>query len=673
MAIMGSAILIFLIGMTALVAEFGHGLVTRVENQRVADLAAYAGALAYNASSSTPTMEAAIAQVAALNGLESTEVRGWVEASPRGNGNQAVTVSVTRTNLLLLAPVLGSSANLVVGARAWAEIATETAAACIVALDTAGSGVTLSGGTAVSAPKCSVNSNAAVTVPCGTSITTKTVTYNSSSAPSQPCSGIKAPAGTASVSIKKTVTTDPLASSPAVASATSRLATVAAQTGPSAPSVTAPSGGSDIEFGWDQSTTQQRAAAAGCSASFASGSNIWTLTCQPGSTARFGNVSLGGGIKLDFNPGGVASNVYEIGGALTNASSGTITFGPGTYKIGSLSLTGTNTFGDGSVVVAGNAAFSGTVRFGNGTFTFARGLTTGGGSTVTFGAGTFHFGAGTSACTWNSGTVSICHTGTTLTFGGPSTFKLSAGIAVNGGATLTMGSGSTNSYDIGAGSAGYAFILGGGSFTKLADANLFKVSGNIDSGGGSCFAMPASGQHDIKGFVATGGGTILGAGVYTVSGYVALGGNGGGSVTCWGNSVGMTGAGVTLVIGGSSTPSGGNCSGQAFCVAAGYSRVALTAPTTGATANLAVVGPTGGSRAGASFTQGGSGTSLSGALYFPKGPITLSGGASIGDGSGQCLQIIGSLISLSGGTAAASECLGSGSSGGGAGTPVLVQ
>jgi uncharacterized membrane protein len=38
-----------LIGFIALAAEFGHGLVTKTENQRVADLSAYAGALAYSA------------------------------------------------------------------------------------------------------------------------------------------------------------------------------------------------------------------------------------------------------------------------------------------------------------------------------------------------------------------------------------------------------------------------------------------------------------------------------------------------------------------------------------------------------------------------------------------------------------------------------------------------
>ena len=97
----------------------------------------------------------------------------------------------------------------------------------------------------------------------------------------------------------------------------------------------------------------------------------------------------------------------------------------------------------------------------------------------------------------------------------------------------------------------------------------------------------------------------------------------------------------------------------------------LTAPTSGTTAKILVIGPTSSTNtAGALFTQGASGTSLSGAFYFPNGPITLSGGASVGNGSGQCLQLIGSQVSLSGGTALGSRCVGATGS---SQTAVLVQ
>ncbi|TIT05642.1 MAG: hypothetical protein E5W86_30130, partial [Mesorhizobium sp.] len=106
--------------------------------------------------------------------------------------------------------------------------------------------------------------------------------------------------------------------------------------------------------------------------------------------------------------------------------------------------------------------------------------------------------------------------------------------------------------------------------------------------------------------------------------------------------------------------SSGSCNGYVFCVAAGYSNIVLTAPQTGATAKLAVIGPTSTSvTAGATFAEGGSNAQISGAFYFPYGPIIMNGGSSVlgsATDATKCLQMIGSRITLSGGTAAASEC-----------------
>jgi hypothetical protein len=76
--------------------------------------------------------------------------------------------------------------------------------------------------------------------------------------------------------------------------------------------------------------------------------------------------------------------------------------------------------------------------------------------------------------------------------------------------------------------------------------------------------------------------------------------------------------------------------------------------------------------AGATFAEGSSGTSLSGVFYLPYGPVTLSGAANVGNGTGQCLELIGSQITLSGGTALASTCTGLGDGTTGT-TIVLVQ
>jgi hypothetical protein len=205
------------------------------------------------------------------------------------------------------------------------------------------------------------------------------------------------------------------------------------------------------------------------------------------------------------------------------------------------------------------------------------------------------------------------------------------------------------------------------------DGNL-----NVSSGGGSCLWLGASSQHDINGFFSTAGGTTLGSGHYTVTKYVSLGGNGGGDVTCGGATVGMNGTGVTFVIGGSSTYSS-SCAGvsaTAFCVAAGYNHVTLTAPGSGdSTQGLVVIGPTSSSNTSpASFGEGASATSVSGAFYFPYGSISLSGAATLGNGTSQCLMLIGSQVTLSGGSAVASTCSIPGYSGSGStGTVALVQ
>jgi Flp pilus assembly protein TadG len=614
------------IGVVALALEFGHGLMTKVEDQRIADFAAYAGALAYNSLGSTTGMTAAADYVAALNGISPDNVSVGLSPSPSGDGNQAVQVNVSSKNLLLLAPVLGFESSLPVTASSYVEIST-LASGCIIALSSSGTGVTLSGGTNISAPGCAVASNTTVSVPCGTKITTKTIDYNSSSAPSEPCSGIVPPSGTASVKFAKTVTADPLASNSGVTSATSHMTTVAGLTSPSAPTV--PTGG-DISFGYYPTSLT----AGGCSGSLSG--NTWTLTCPSGGTYKFGNLTLSGGINVNFNTSGSASTTYDFSGSISNTGS-TLTFGPGTYNI-------------------------------------AQGIYTGGGTTTTFGAGTFNLGANTSSCNGN-GTYSICNTGTSLKFSGPSTFVVSSGVYNSGGSTLTFGSGSTNSFQIGASSSGNAIYVGGGSSTAFADAlgssSVFQLVGNLNvaSGGGSCMTLSAATQHDINGYFSSAGGTQLGSGIYSVNGYIAFGANGGGDVTCNGTTVGVNGAGVTLVTSGG-TASSGSCSGQSFCLAGGYNHVTLTAPTSGATDDLVVVGPISSSKTGgATFAEGASNTSLSGAFYFPNGPIALSGGASVGNGSGQCLEIIGTQISLTGGTAAGSLCFSSGSSN----SIVLVQ
>lgn len=617
--IISALVMPVLIGMAALVTEYGSALVQQAQNQRVADLSAYAGALAYNTTKSTDQMTAAAVNVAVLNGAPAASVTASLIASPKTTGVNAVTVSISTQQNLLLARVLQNRQQLQITSNSVVEVGAQPQTpGCVLALDGTQTGVTLSGGTTITAQKCTVSSNNTVTVPCGTTIAAVGVNYNSTTAPSQPCGGITGPNGTAAVIAKKS-TADPFAGNTAVTTAVARIASVTALSATTPP--TAPAG-NNIDFGYSPSSTQNQATALGCTASV-SGST-WTLNCGTTTTVNIGALTIQGGINLNFATMGAATTTYNF---------------------------------------ASNVTTSGTTNFGPGIYNFAKGLTTGGGSTTTFGAGTFKIGMSNNACN-GAARVSICNT-SNLSFAGPSTFELPGGFNNTGGSTLTLGSGTSNSYKIGPGSNGDAITLGGGGTIVMADATsgtgVFQVVGNVNAGGGgSCFVISAAAQHDIDGNFMASGAVLMGAGVYTVDGYFTLGANGGGSANCGGSSISVSGTNVTLVLSGKTKATSGSCNGFVFCVAAGYSNIVLTAPQTGATAKLAVIGPTSTSNTGgATFTQGGSNTQISGAFYFPYGPITLSGGASIGSTTDttKCLQIIGSSITLSGGTAATSECI----------------
>jgi hypothetical protein len=610
-ALVGGAVIGGLLGLTAVAVDLGTAYLGKVSDQRAADSAAYAGALAYNASGSTASMNAAVSNLAALNGLPAGAATASLVASPSGDGNNAVEVTVTTAAPLYLAEIFQSNTTLSVSAVSYAEVK-PNAPVCIIALQSGGTGVTLSGGTGVTASACSVASNNTVSVPCGTTITTKTLDYDSSAVPSQPCSGIKPPSGTASVNIIKVATADPLAGNAAVTSAFSHLASVATLTGPSGPSLT---GGTSVAFGYTNSATQpprSTLTTIGCSGSF-SGST-WTVSCPAGGIYHFGGITMSGGITLNFAVGanGSSTNVYDFNGAIDIGGSAA-SFGPGTYNI-------------------------------------SGGIYNGGGATTTFEGGSYDIGAGTVSC--NGSYYSICNAGTALTFS-PASYSIAGGIYNGGGATLSIGAGSSeNSFTIGAGSAGYAINTSGGTTATLGDmsSGTFQAVGQIATGGGSTFTLSAAPAHDLNGAFNLAGSATLGAGTYTVAGNFALGAGGGGGT--------VTGTGVTIVTSGT------------FSVSAGYSSVTLTAPGSGTLQDLVVASNGTG---GASFTEGASGNALSGAFYFPDSPITLSGAGSVGNGAGQCLELIGSLITLSGGSTLASACTGLAGGSASGGTVVLVQ
>jgi len=652
--VLSSVMMVTLAGAAGLVADYGSGLYNRLEDQRIADTAAVAGARVYDETQSSTAVTTAVNNVAALNGISSGFVSSTIVSSPTGDGNQAVSVVIRSAPLLTFSRLLRTTASntLPVQANAYAEMK-PGGAGCVIALDPSGSGVTLTGSGTISAPNCAVASNQ--TINCHSSsnpITTKYAYYDTSSlncgSNSNKDNWIQAPSGY-TLSESRLYTADPLAGTSEVLGQTGRLSTVEGITSPSPPTVPA---GTDLAFtsSFPNAILTGALTAQGCTGTFAS--STWTVTCSGGLNLSsggghiytFGKLVVASGVTVNFNLGGSSSTTYNF--ALVNSGGGVFNFGPGTYNIAQGILT---TNGSSSIAVS-------------------------------FAAGTFNIGYPSSATACNSSYYySICWGAGTLTFAGPSTFVLAGGIYAKASTSVTMGSsGSTNSFNIGEAHDNNSLYMGSSAQVILGDAtggsDIFQMSGNVNlTNGGICLKVGAAAQHDINGFFLTAGGNVLGSGVYTVSQYVSLGGSNGGDVTCWGTDTGVTASGVTFVVGGTTLDG----SGHAFYLGAGYANVSLTAPTSGPTQNLAVIGPTSSTNTGtALFTEGSTNASISGAFYFPYASITQNGasGINIGNGSGQCLEMIGSQVSITNGGAMASSCNIPGvGTGGASGLVSLVQ
>lgn len=604
-----------IVGLAALAIEYGYGLLIKDENQRTADLASYAGALAYGATTSQTQMTSAALNVAKLNGIAAENVTVSLLPSPKDPQLQVVYVRVNTTNKLLLAPIIGVDRQLAIAAGAYASFAAAESA-CIIALDKSLSGVTLSGGVQVGAPNCYVASNSHIVAPCGTQITATKATYFQGS--SQPCQWtpniVKADGSQAPVT--KQNTADPLDKNAAVLSFAARFASIKNASWPAAVSTTK---GPDIEFGGNTAppATANAIKAVGCTYDPSNYNQYWTekwdITCASKKVV-VGSLLVHGNLQVKFNVSGAADTVYSFSGKIQNDS-------------------GTK------------------LQFGDGTFQVQKGVY---GADLTMGAGSFHFGTGDDTC--GDARYSLCVSGT-VTIGGPSTFVLDGGFYTGGGATLKLGAGTANSYTIGKSSGSNAIRLDGGSIANLADASsgngVFRLNGDLNGGGGgSCVTIPATAQHDISGSVNLAGGAKLGSGIYTIDGYLSV--NTGGS-SCSDNAA-VSGRDVSILISGVQTPADSDCKGMSFCLTGGNA-ITLTAPKTGLYADMAVIGPQSSkkSTSGALINAGGT-ANVSGAFYFPYGPITFGGGGKIGDAGSGCLQLIGSSVTLSGGSQAMSQC-----------------
>jgi len=242
---------------------------------------------------------------------------------------------------------------------------------------------------------------------------------------------------------------------------------------------------------------------------------------------------------------------------------------------------------------------------------------------------------------------------------GPGNYQIAAGINAQGGSSASFGAGN---FWIGPGSGGNAIYTAGSSQLSIDSGtgqNVFDVGGNIRTDGGGCVMLP-SGEHHVRGSMSLSGAVILGAGLWAVTDYLAFGENGGGTAACGGSVTGLRGLDVTIALGGDRLSSNWACQGRAFCMLAGYDGTRITAPTAGSTAGLAIVGPQSADSTGGMLMSGGAhNTGVAGGVYFPFGPVKLSGD---GDLIGMnlvgmdCLKLVGKEIQVIEGATVSTTC-----------------
>ena len=163
-------------GMTGLAVEIGNGYSTKVRNQRVADMAALGAAQAYQSGQSATTATQVAKDIVKASGLTVSNVT--VNAPVTINGSSAIQVTVTTAVPIRLAQfvVHDADSSYDVTSSAAASLTSSSAPPCITALSGAvTNGISLTGGTSITATNCSVVTNSGISATWGTHITAKEV------------------------------------------------------------------------------------------------------------------------------------------------------------------------------------------------------------------------------------------------------------------------------------------------------------------------------------------------------------------------------------------------------------------------------------------------------------------------------------------------------------------
>ena len=497
--VMAAFALTAVMGMTGLAVEVGNGYATKIRNQRVADMAALGAAQAYQANQSAPIAIQVAKDVVAASGLPVDASHLSVSAPVQVNGTSAIQVTIVSAVPVRLAQVLMNSTSYNVTGSAAASLTSTSVPGCITALSSAVTyGVSITGGTRLSASGCAVVTNSGVSATSGTAISARQVvagkTVNDEAAQWGTPGITTTPTANNIKQNKSGAASDTVGTDARVIAG---FAKVGSYTAPTA----AANGAKAWSFDW--SPTGQLAGWWNSATS--------TYTVPPGDY-DVSSITTGGGLKIVVQSGArirVAGNVtisspttmgavtLDIGGQLNVTGGISLSIASGNVAIGH------NSSGN-AINVDGGSVLS----FGNGTFSANGDITSGGGSSITFGATQSHYINGnlslSGSATFGAGAYYVDgnftnNTGGSMT-GSDVTFFLSGALTLSGGVAMNL---TAPTSDAGGGVTDLLFAtkstaqtnLGGGASAVFAgvvyapNSNMVMDGGAGAAGNGRCFAL----------------------------------------------------------------------------------------------------------------------------------------------------------------------------------------
>jgi len=519
-AVIGALSLTTTIGMGAFAVEATQGYAAKVGNQRVADMAALAGALAYNVSNSSSQMTATAKAVAVAQGLPANSAAVAL-TTDSGTGQQLVQVTVTTSVGRVFTSALSYDVSAV-GAATTTKTSTVTPP-CIAAISNAATdGISMNGNTAIIATGCSVDTNDSIGMVGSASITAKQVDAGQSISRGGGASITTSPSANNIFANKANATSDWMQND---AGLKALLCSVNKLTGYSdgdyADSNTAclsplvapsPAGASDWALNYSPNATVAAYRTGNATYVIPSGTYaIRNLTLAGGITATFqgpvnltiGSITLGGGTTLHVGSGNISVNgkIDLSGGAYADFAVGvgnSVTVGnDGASPPVAISVGGGSTLCFTSACAAPTAA--------GGTFSANGKITSNGGSTIIFPKAATHVINGnldlSGSSTFGSGTYVIAgnftnNTGGTMS-GTDVSFALGGTFALSGGTSLDLAApGGSSSYGVPgvlfATKSSSASSIGGGSSDKYAGLVYAPKSDLSISGGSSVSASGAA-------------------------------------------------------------------------------------------------------------------------------------------------------------------------------------